>query len=179
MKLDLTNTSRWPTPFLKLVIRWLMTKQEFSDRMVFVVKRDKWVPRLNTLVLRVRHTNRTRHGRAWLRLKEATLACARRVSKERLKDRYYRYAWSAEHELRSSVEMLVKILAHEMRHLDPDNHRGTTKQGCEHDAEHYAWCRVLEWREWWPAVGRARYRRQVRPQVTAEPALVAAGAFSA
>lgn len=168
MKLKLTNTSRWPTPFVKLIVRWLMTKQEFHKghvcRSGHTTPVGSWKIDSDLVVVRVRHTNRVRHGRAWLRLRETTLACARRVPKERLNDRYYKWEWAAVHELRSSVEMLVKILAHELRHLDPDNHNGTSKQGREHDAEHWAWCRVQEWREWWPKVGRARYRAKVRPR---------------
>jgi len=160
MKLALKNTSRWPTPFVRLIARWLMTRQEF-------------VAGARTVTVRVRHTNRVRHGRAWLRACETTLACTRRCPKARLTDTYTRYAWAAVHELRTPVELLVKILAHELRHLDPDNQRGTSRQGCEHDAEHWAWCAVLAWRDWWPAVGRGRYRARCQRRPAKRPMLTA------
>lgn len=134
--IKLTNTSKWPTWFVRFIAEWLWKKVEPRSRQ-------------KQLTLRVRNTKRTRHGRAWWWTTEVTLACSRRVAKERLNDKYYRYAWKVTHELRSSVEMLVKIIAHELRHLDADQ-EGISKQGKEHDAEHWAWCRVQEWREQHP-----------------------------
>lgn len=131
--LTLKNSSKWPTWFVRFMTMWIWRQ---------VTPRSG----VRRVFLRVRNTSSVRHGTAWWRLNKVTLACARRITKEHLNDRYYRYVWSVEHQLLTPVEMLVKIIAHELRHLDADQ-RGISRQGAEHDAEHWAWERVLEWRE--------------------------------
>lgn len=143
----LKNTSKWPTWFVRFVTMWIWRKVH---------------PRSGSrrLVLRVRNTSRVRHGSASWFHNEVTLSCARRIEKKYLNDRYYRYVWQAVHELRSPVEMLVKIIGHELRHLDKEQ-KGISRQGAEHDAEHWAWCRVQEWREQWPEI-RVKLRALAR-----------------
>lgn len=131
--LTLKNTSKWPTWFVRFMVMWVWRQVDPRSRN-------------RRLTLRVRNTKRVRHGSAsWYR-NEVTLSCARRMEKKYLNDKYYRYVWSVEHQLLTPVEMLVKIIAHELRHLDIDQ-KGISRQGAEHDAEHWAWERVLEWRE--------------------------------
>lgn len=134
--LKLKNSSKWPTWFVRFMVMWIWRQVEPRSK----------APQSRCLTLRVRNTKRVRHGRAWWYYSEVTLSCARRIEKKHLNDRYYRYVWSAEHQLLTPVEMLVKIIAHELRHLDADQ-KGISKQGAEYDAEHWAWERVLEWRE--------------------------------
>jgi hypothetical protein len=144
LKLRLTNTSKWPSWFVEFVIRWLMKRQEFPAHVGY-------------LKVKIRDTSRVRHGRAWPGTGATSLACARRTPKSSLKDRYFKFSWEREIQLRSSVEMLIRILGHEMRHLDPDNTRGLRGQGIEHDAEYHSEMCVMAWREQWPTL-----RTQIR-----------------
>lgn len=155
-KLLIRNTSQWPTLFIRAIAVWLMKQ---ADTRANVAK----------IELIVKNTKRVRHGHCEYWSGRIVAHCARRMDKRYLLDNYKRYAWSAQHELASPVEMLIKLLAHEIRHLAPEN-TSISVQGSEHDAEHWAWERVLEYRATFKKELFATMREQHRAERLADKA---------
>lgn len=131
------DSCRWPSWFVRPVLEWLTRKVDF---------------RVRGIVLTLRHTERLRHGHAG--------GCRATISTQRCPagpwpktESYWRYKWAERKELRNALEQFVHIVAHELRHLDRDN-RGISRQGREHDADHWAFQRVDDFRRLWPDMRR-------------------------
>lgn len=147
-KIKLENTSDWPDWFALAVMRWLLKKIN---------------PRNKVVTVRLRNTSHNRHGHAYYTYSRTSCSVKRRVplSKFPYEDDYGRYVWCKKILVRNRLELFVRLVAHEFRHLCKEN-QGISRQGAEHDAEQWALERIEEFRNGvWQQI-RADYIQQRR-----------------
>lgn len=122
--MELRNTSRWPSVFIRHLMRWLCkTLDHPTPKTLGVVVRDSAKQHVT--------------GHAWGRHR-ITASARRHGIRRQWLERDSRFHYAAEYPLRSDLEAFVFLMAHELRHLNPDNSRGLTRQGYEQDANHAA-----------------------------------------
>jgi len=149
-QITIINRSKWPTPFLRILAEFVVAQMPFpftSDYRIIVRSTQKvnsWrgVGRDNSQIIRLHRRFQPLEG--WP-----------------MKFRDCRYRWSAKYELRSRIEALTFIMAHEAAHGDlahPRNFRRENGQLNLALMEHYAnqsgYAAVRYLRESWPQLRR-------------------------